>query len=62
VQVEPLFKPIESLNKNAQRIASLAAQVEVMEQQNVEPKGQKEKGKGNAEGGTVKDSPAKTKP
>lgn len=62
VQVEPPFKPVESLNKNAQRIASLAAQVEAMEQQKAETKGQKEKGKGKAEGGTAQDSSAKTKP
>jgi len=62
VQAEPAFKPVESLNKNAQRIASLAAQVEAMEQQKAETKGQKEKGKGKAEGGTAKDSSAKTKP
>jgi hypothetical protein len=61
-QVEPAFKLVESLNKNAQRIASLAAQVEAMEQQKAETKGQKEKGKGKAEGGTAKDSSAKTKP
>ncbi|HWF59371.1 MAG TPA: hypothetical protein VN666_03565 [Nitrospira sp.] len=62
VHVEPVFKPVESLNKNAQRIASLAAQVEAMEQHKAEAKGQKEKGKGKAEGGTAKDSSAKTKP
>jgi hypothetical protein len=62
VQAEPVFKPIESLNKNEQRIASLAAQVEVMERQQAETKGQKEKGKGKPEAGTAKDSSAKTKP
>jgi CBS domain-containing protein len=62
VQVAPIFKPVESLNKNAQRIASLAAQVEAMEQQKADTKGQKEKGKGKIEGGTAKDSSAKTKP
>lgn len=62
VRAEPVFKPVESLNKNAQRIASLAAQVEVMEQQKAESKGQKEKGKGKAEGGTAKDSSVKSKP
>jgi hypothetical protein len=61
-QVAPAFKPVESLNKNTQRIASLAAQVEAMEQQQAEPKGQKDKGKGKAEGGTAKDSSVKTKP
>jgi hypothetical protein len=62
VQAEPVFKPIESLNKNEQRIASLAAQVEAMERQKAETKGQKEKGKGKTEAGTAKDSSAKTKP
>lgn len=62
VEVEPPFKPIESLNKNAQRIGSLTAQVDAMEQHKTEAKGQKEKGKGKTEGGTTADSPAKTKP
>lgn len=62
IQVEPAFKPIESLNKNAQRIASLAAQVEEMERHKAETKGQKEKGKGKAESRTAKDSSADTKP
>jgi hypothetical protein len=61
VQAEPVFKPVESLNKNAQRIASLAAQVEAMEQQKTDAKRQKEKGKGKAEGGPAADSSAKTK-
>ena len=62
VLTEPVFKPAEALNKNAQRLALLTAQVEAMEQQTAETKGQKEKGKGKAEGGTAKDSSAKTKP
>ncbi len=61
-QVQPAFKPLESLNKDEQRIASLAAQVEAMEQQKVNTKKQKEKGKGKAEGETAKDTSAKTKP
>ncbi len=61
-QVEPAFKPAESLNKNAQRIASLAAQVEAMERQKADTKGQKEKGKGKAESGPAKESSANTKP
>ncbi|HEX6726956.1 MAG TPA: hypothetical protein VF078_06345 [Nitrospira sp.] len=62
VQAEPVFKPAEALNKNAQRLALLTAQVEAMEQQKAETKGQKEKGKGKAEGGTAKDSSVMTKP
>lgn len=62
LRVEPPFKPIESLDKNAQRIASLAAQVEAMERQKTEPKGQKEKGKGKAESRTAKGSSADMKP
>lgn len=61
VLAEPVFKPAEALNKNAQRLAVLTAQVEAMEQQKAETKSQKEKGKGKAEGGTAKDSSAKTK-
>lgn len=61
-QVEPPFKPVESLNKNAQQIASLAAQVEAMEQHKAETKGLKEKGKRKTEGGTIKDSSVNTKP
>lgn len=62
VQVEPAFKPMESLDKNTKRLAALAAQVEAMEQQKADTKGQKEKGKGKVDGGTAKDSSAKTKP
>ncbi len=62
VLAEPVFKPAEALNKNAQRLALLTAQVEAMEQQKAETRGQKEKGKGKAEGGTAKDSSARTKP
>ncbi|OQW31549.1 MAG: hypothetical protein A4E19_08020 [Nitrospira sp. SG-bin1] len=62
VQAEPPFKPSESLNKNAQRLASLAAQVEAMERLKTDPKSQKDKAKEKAEGGTAKDSSAKTKP
>ncbi|UVT15133.1 MAG: hypothetical protein H8K04_15095 [Nitrospira sp.] len=62
VEVEPVFKPIESLNKNTQRLASITAQVDAIEQQKAEAKGQKDKGKGKTEGGTTADSPAKTKP
>lgn len=59
VQVEPPYKPTEALNKNALRVASLAAQVEALEQQKAATKG---KGKGKTEGKTATDSPAKTKP
>ncbi|NJN69847.1 MAG: hypothetical protein HC801_05980 [Nitrospira sp.] len=60
VQVEPVFKPVESLSSSAQRVATLAEQIEAMEQQKVATKGQKAKGK--AEGGTTAGSTAKTKP
>ncbi len=62
VQVEAPFKPVESLNKSTQRLAALAAQVDMMEQQKADTKGQKEKGKGKADSGATKDSPANTKP
>jgi CBS domain-containing protein len=61
IRAEPAFKPIESLNKNAQRIASLAAQVDAMEQK-AETKGRKEKAKGKTESGTAKGLSADTKP
>jgi len=59
VQVEPPYKPAETLNKNTQRVASLAAQVEALEKQKADTKG---KGKGKTEGKAAADSPAKTKP
>lgn len=62
VEVEPVFKPIESLNKSAQRVALLTAQVEALEQQEVGIKGQKTKGKAKTGGEATADSPAKTKP
>jgi hypothetical protein len=62
VQAEPVFKPVESLSSNAQRVATLAAQIEAMEQQKIATKGQKAKGKGKTEGGPTADSTAKTKP
>ena len=62
LQAEPVFKPAEALNKNAQRLALLTAQIESMEQRKAEANGQNEKGKGKAEGGTAEDSSAKTKP
>ncbi|MGE0468838.1 MAG: hypothetical protein AB7L09_08730 [Nitrospira sp.] len=62
VQVEPVFKPVESLSSSAQRVATLAAKIEAMEQQKVATKGQKAKGKGKTESGITADSTAKTKP
>lgn len=62
VRVEPVFKPVESLNSSAQRIATLAAQIGAMEQQKVATIDQKEKGKGKTESEKAKDSSAKTKP
>jgi hypothetical protein len=64
VGVESVFKPIQSLNSTAQRLASLTAQVDALEQQKSDAKGQKTKGKGKAKTGsrTAGDSPAKTKP
>lgn len=61
-RVEPVFKPVESLNSSAQRVATLAAQIETMEQHKVAAKDQKTKGKGKTEGGTIVDSTAKAKP
>ena len=62
VVVEPPFKPSDSLNKSTQRLASLTAQVEAMEQQKADAKDQKGKGKGKADGAGTKDAPANTKP
>ncbi len=62
VQVEPVFKPVESLSSSAQRVATLAAKIEAMEQQKVATKGQKAKAKGKTEGGITADSTAKAKP
>lgn len=62
IQNAPPFKPVESLNKNQERIASLTAQVDAMEQQKANMKKSKEKGKGKTEGRGAADSPAKSKP
>lgn len=59
VAVEPVFRPVESLNKTTGRLAQLAAQVEAMEQQQADAK---DKGKEKAGGGAVSNPPAKTKP
>lgn len=56
VQVEPVYKPVEALNKNTQRLAAVAAQVEAMEKQKSETKGQKEKGKGKPAGAASSDN------
>ncbi len=60
--VEAVFKPIQSLNSTEQRLASLAAQVEALEQQKSDAKSQKTKGKAKTGSTTAGDSPAKTKP
>ena len=62
VQAEPVYKPVDSLNQNTQRLAALAAQVEAMERQKTETKGTKEKGKGKPAGATPSGSPANSKP
>ncbi|MBS0150861.1 MAG: hypothetical protein JSR31_07955 [Nitrospira sp.] len=56
VQAEPVYKPVDSLNKNTQRLAAVAAQVEAMEKQKAEIKGQKEKGKGKPAGAASSDN------
>lgn len=62
VQAEPVYKPVDSLNQNTQRLAALAAQVEAMERQKTETKGTKEKGKGKPAGASPSGSPANSKP
>ena len=55
------FKPIEALTRNEQQIGELAAQVEALEQQKAGAQGEKEKGKGKADGGTTANAPAEMK-
>lgn len=55
VQAEPVYKPADALNKNTQRLAAVAAQVEAMEKQKSETKGQKDKGKGKPTGAAPTD-------
>lgn len=62
VAVEPAFKPIQSLNNTAQRIASLTAQVDALEQQQSDTKNQKTKSKVKTGNTTAGDTPSKTKP
>lgn len=64
-KVQPPFKPLETLNRNEQLIAKLAAQVDVLEHQKAEAEagtGEKGKGKENAQGGREVVPPAVTKP
>ncbi|CUS31689.1 conserved membrane hypothetical protein [Candidatus Nitrospira nitrosa] len=56
IQAEPVYKPVDALNKNTQRLAAVAAQVEAMEKQKSETKGQKEKGKGKPAGAAPSDN------
>ncbi len=56
VQAEPVYKPVDALNKNTQRLAAVAAQVEAMEKQKSDTKGQKEKGKGKPAGAAPSDN------
>lgn len=62
VKAEPIYKPADALNKDAQRLAAMAAQIEAMEKQKTETKGQKDKGKGKLAGPTLSDSSANSKP
>jgi len=62
VKAEPIYKPADALNKDAQRLAAMAAQIEAMEKQKTETKGQKDKGKGKPAGPTLSDSSANSKP
>ena len=63
VKVEPVFKPLETLNKDEKMIAQLAAQVDLLVEQRAEAELEKEKSKGKGEAGTeaVK-APAATEP
>jgi hypothetical protein len=62
VAVEPVFKPNQSLNSTAQRVASITAQVDALEQQKSDAKGQKTKGKAKTGSRTAGGSPVKTQP
>ena len=62
-KVQPPFKPLETLNRDEQLIARLAAQVDVLEQQKAEAEaGKNEKGTGKVQGGQEAAPPAGTKP
>ncbi len=63
VKVEPVFKPLETLNKDEKMIAQLAAQVDLLVEQRAEAELEKEKSKGKGEAGkeAVK-APAETEP
>lgn len=59
------FKPVETLNRNEQLIARLAAQVDALEQEKAETgagKDEKEKGTGKAQSGQETAPPVVTKP
>ncbi|HEY5627671.1 MAG TPA: hypothetical protein VIR79_06975, partial [Nitrospira sp.] len=60
-KVEPPLKPLEALNENEARIASMLAQVEALEQKQTE-EAAKEKGKGKAKGGKESVPPPAKKP
>lgn len=62
VEVEAVFKPIQSLNSTEQRVASLTAQVDALEQQKSDTKNEKTKSKAKTGSKTAGDSPAKAKP
>ncbi len=57
VKAAPVFKPLETLNKDEKMIAQLAAQVELLEKQQAEAELEKEKGKGKGKAGKA---PVKT--
>ncbi len=62
MKAQPLFKPLDALNENEQRIAQLSAQLEALEQQKAEAEAGKGKGKGTAQGGKAAPPAAVQKP
>jgi hypothetical protein len=62
IEVEPAFKPIQSLNSTAQRVSSLTAQIDALEQQKSDIKNQKAKNKAKVGSKTDGDPASKTKP
>jgi hypothetical protein len=63
VKAAPVFKPLETLNKDEKMIAQLAAQVELLEKQQAEAELEKGKSKGKGKAGKAAvNAPAATAP
>jgi len=62
VKAQPMFKPLDTLNKNEQQIAQMTAQLAMLEQQKAEAESEKDKGKRKAQTGKDAASSAVKKP